>query len=73
MNDITGKNIKLLIVTKTRSQEDIIQLIKMGYSDFAENRVQEAQTKFSSISANNLSLHLIGPLQTNKTKLALNL
>ena len=63
-SDITGKNIKLLIVTKTRSQEDIIQLIKMGYSDFAENRVQEAQNKY---------LDLIGPLQSNKVKQALKL
>ena len=73
-SDITGKNIKLLIVTKTRSQEDIIQLIKMGYSDFAENRVQEAQNKYLDIIQNkDIKLNLIGPLQSNKVKQALKL
>ena len=73
-NDISYKNIKLLIVTKTRSQEDINQLIKMGYSDFAENRVQEAQEKFIDILPNeDIKLNLIGPLQSNKVKQALKL
>lgn len=73
-NDISGKNTKLLIVTKTRSKEDIIQLIKMGYCDFAENRVQEAQKKYIDILPNKeINLNLIGPLQSNKVKQALNL
>ena len=73
-NDISGKNIKLLIVTKTRSQEDIIQLIKMGYDEFAENRVQEAQKKYTDILQNkDIKLNLIGPLQSNKVKQALKL
>ena len=73
-DDIVGKNIKLLIVTKNRSQEDLIRLIKMGYSDFAENRVQEAQKKFIDILPNrDVRLNLIGPLQSNKVKQALNL
>ena len=73
-NDISDKNTKLLIVTKTRSQEDIKQLIKMGYSDFAENRVQEAQEKFIDILPNkDIKLNLIGPLQSNKVKQALKL
>ena len=73
-NDISVKNTKLLIVTKTRSQEDINQLIKMGYSDFAENRVQEAQEKFIDILPNkDIKLNLIGPLQSNKVKQALKL
>ena len=73
-NDISHKNAKLLIVTKTRSQEDISQLIKMGYSDFAENRVQEAQEKFTDILPDkDIKLNLIGPLQSNKVKQALKL
>ena len=73
-NDISYKNAKLLIVTKTRSQEDISQLIKMGYSDFAENRVQEAQEKFTDILPDkDIKLNLIGPLQSNKVKQALKL
>ena len=73
-NDINNKNTKLLIVTKTRSQEDISQLIKMGYCDFAENRVQEAQEKYIDILSNgDIKLNLIGPLQSNKVKQALKL
>ena len=73
-NDIVGKNIKLLIVTKNRSREDLKQLIKMGYSEFAENRVQEAQKKYIDILPNkDIKLNLIGPLQSNKVKQALNL
>ena len=73
-NDISVKNTKLLIVTKTRSQEDINQLIKIGYCDFAENRVQEAQEKYTDILLNeDIKLNLIGPLQSNKVKQALNL
>ena len=63
---------KLLIVTKTRSITDIKKLIRSGISFFGENRLQEAENKFSNIeNRENLSLHLIGPLQTNKVKKAL--
>jgi len=73
-NDIKGKKAKLLIVTKTRSQDDILELIKSGYIDFAENRVQEAHMKYSKINSHNkFNLSLIGPLQSNKVKQALNL
>jgi len=73
-NDIVGKNIKLLIVTKNRPCEDVKQLIKMGYNEFAENRVQEAQKKYIDIlPEKDIKLNLIGPLQSNKVKQALNL
>ena len=46
----------------------------MGYSDFAENRVQEAQNKYLDIIQNkDIKLNLIGPLQSNKVKQALKL
>lgn len=67
------KNSKLLVVTKNRSQNIIKSLINDGYSLFGENRVQEANEKFSPLIDYNLNLHLIGPLQTNKVKLALSL
>ena len=65
-------NASLLIVTKNRPQSLIKSLIKEGYRLFGENKVQEAKEKFSSIE-DNFKLHLIGPLQTNKVKLALTL
>lgn len=67
-------NAKLLIVTKNQKSDDILKLINLGFSFFGENKVQEAQNKFKEIlSKYNISLSLIGPLQTNKTKIALNL
>ncbi len=63
---------KLLVVTKNQKEEDINQLIKMGYSSFGENRVQEAERKFQRINnRKKINLHLIGPLQSNKVKIAL--
>ena len=48
-------------------------LIENGFSLFGENRVQEANEKFSNLAEFNFELHLIGPLQTNKVKPALSL
>ncbi len=66
-------NASLLLVTKNRPQNLVRQLIDEGYSLFGENRVQEANEKFSSLELKDIKLHLIGPLQTNKVKLALSL
>ena len=65
-------NASLLIVTKNRPQNLIRSLINEGFNLFGENKVQEANEKFSSIEEN-FELHLIGPLQTNKVKQALTL
>ena len=64
---------KLQIVTKNRGEKTVRELISRGYFLFGENRVQEAQEKFKNIKIDNLDLHLIGPLQTNKVKTALKL
>ena len=64
---------KLLIVTKNRDQKDIQSLIQKGHNLFGENRVQEAKKKFELIKTDSIKLHLIGPLQTNKVKDALQL
>lgn len=60
----------LLAVSKTKPVEAIQELIDQGHRAFAENRVQEAQSKFPELKAQHadLELHLIGPLQTNKCK-----
>lgn len=63
----------LLLVTKNRNPETIKRLIELGYQNFGENKVQEAKEKFSSIHDANVKLHLIGPLQTNKVKMSLQL
>ena len=64
---------KLQIVTKNRDEKVVRELIDDGYLIFGENKVQEAQQKFKNINNTNLDLHLIGPLQTNKVKIALKL
>ena len=66
-------NSSLLLVTKNRPQSLIKLLIENGYFLFGENRVQEAKEKFSNLDENNIELHLIGPLQTNKVKSALSI
>ena len=66
-------NIKIIAVSKTFEINHINPLIDYGHTDFGENKVQEAIEKWSDIKLKNqnLSLHLVGKLQTNKTKLAL--
>jgi len=65
---------KILAVTKNRSVDDIAKLLLLGQKLFGENKVQEAAQKFNKIRKekfHNFELHLIGPLQSNKAKLAL--
>jgi len=69
------KNANLIVVTKNQTFEKILNIINLGHLDFGENRIQEAQNKWSSYlqSNNNIKLHLIGKLQSNKVKEAFNL
>ena len=64
---------KIIAVSKTFPIENILPLIDHGHLDYGENKVQEALGKWSDIKNqhNNIKLHLIGRLQTNKVKLAL--
>ena len=68
----SGKQPKIIAVTKTFSLENILPLIDHGHLDFGENKVQEAIDKWTKIKAENknLNLHMIGKLQTNKVKFA---
>ena len=72
---VNKKETSLLVVTKNQSIDKIIELIKAGHCDFAENRVQEASEKWSEIIKNNksINLHLIGKLQSNKVNEAFSL
>ena len=66
-------NVKIIAVSKTFEISHINPLIEYGHTDFGENKVQEAIEKWSDIKIKNqnLSIHLVGKLQSNKTKLAL--
>lgn len=63
---------KLCCVSKFHPKESVISAINSGQLLFGENRVQEAYEKFSELkkSYSNLDLHIIGSLQTNKVKKA---
>ncbi len=63
----------LVAVSKTFPTEKIEPLIMEGHNIFGENKVQEASSKWLSLKKKykNIKLHLIGPLQTNKINLAL--
>ena len=63
-------DITLIAVSKTFPMEDILALSSHGQKVFGENRVQEAQTKWSGGREKipGLELHFLGPLQTNKAR-----
>ncbi len=63
---------RIIAVSKTFRIEKILPLIEYGHNDFGENKVQETLDKWTEIKLkkNNIKLHLIGKLQTNKVKFA---
>jgi pyridoxal phosphate enzyme (YggS family) len=69
------KDTNLLVVTKNQNFDKIKELMNIGQCDFAENKVQEANEKWSEVlkSNKNIQLHLIGKLQSNKAKDAFSL
>ena len=69
------EDITLVAVSKTHATERIAPAIAAGQQVFGENRVQEAQAKYPDLKARHpdLTLHLIGPLQTNKARDAVRL
>jgi len=66
---------RLIAVTKTHGPERIIPVLQAGHRIFGENRVQEAKAKWPPLreAFPGLELHLIGPLQTNKVREAVEL
>ena len=68
-------NTKVIVVSKTFDINDIYPIINYGHLDFGENRVQEAKLKWSHLVAKNpsINLHLIGNLQSNKARDAVNI
>lgn len=63
------EEIKLVAVTKTATIEQIEEAIKAGVKIIGENKVQEAKEKYQIITAD-IEWHLVGHLQTNKVKYA---
>ena len=69
--------VKLIAVTKTVDIETIKEAVDLGLRIFGENRVQEAKEKISSLKSQipdaKVEWHLIGHLQKNKAKMAVQL
>ena len=59
---------KLVAVSKTISLQEIEIVLQSGQRVFGENRIQEAQSKWSGLKLRypDVELHLLGPLQSNK-------
>ncbi|HEX2840622.1 YggS family pyridoxal phosphate-dependent enzyme [Hyphomicrobium sp.] len=68
-------SVHLIAVTKTFGREDILPVLEAGHRLFGENRVQESKAKWPGLRQlyPDLALHLIGPLQSNKAREAVEL
>lgn len=68
--DCDPRAVNMIAVSKVQPEERIEDALRAGQRAFGENRVQEAMQRWGARRAAyaDLSLHLIGPLQTNKVK-----
>ena len=66
---------QLLAVSKVQPNERVLNVLEQGHTIFGENKVQEAHSKWPMFRENfsNVKVHLIGPLQSNKVKQAVEL
>jgi PLP dependent protein len=74
----TGRAIgstQLIAVSKVQPNERVLNVLEQGHTIFGENKVQEAHSKWPMFRENfsNVKIHLIGPLQSNKVKQAVEL
>jgi pyridoxal phosphate enzyme (YggS family) len=68
-------SVRLIAVSKVQPDERVIAVLEAGHRCFGENYVQEAAAKWPGFRErfSGVEVHMIGPLQTNKTKAALEL
>ena len=66
---------QLIAVSKVQPNEHVLNVLEQGHTIFGENKVQEAHGKWPMFRENfsNVKVHLIGPLQSNKVKQAVEL
>ena len=74
-SDQPNLNTQIIAVSKTFSLDYVMPLFNYGHMHFGENKVQEADRKWSELKKNSqsLKLHMIGRLQSNKAKKAVEL
>lgn len=70
-----GEQVHIMLASKNQSEQQLRLFLENGHRLFGENRVQEAAEKWPRLltAYPKCQLHLIGPLQTNKAKQALQL
>ena len=68
-------NPQIIAVTKTFSFDKISPLMQIGHLHFGENKIQEAESKWTSVKKDydKIQLHMLGKLQSNKAKKAVKL
>ncbi|MCF8336159.1 MAG: alanine racemase, partial [Bacteroidales bacterium] len=59
--------VKLIAITKTRPNEDILEAYNAGHKVFGENKVQELVKKYEELPGD-IEWHMVGHLQSNKVK-----
>ena len=66
---------KIIAVSKVQPNEKVKAVLESGHRVFGENRIQEAQSKWPDFKKqyHDVELHIIGPLQTNKARAAMEL
>jgi pyridoxal phosphate enzyme (YggS family) len=67
ISQLNPQKVQLIAVSKTKPNEDIIELYDLGQRDFGENYVQELVDKAASLPKD-IQWHFIGHLQSNKVK-----
>jgi pyridoxal phosphate enzyme (YggS family) len=69
------QEIKLIVAVKNIPTELVLQALEAGITDIGENKVQEAKTRYEEVKAKfpNVSWHMIGHLQRNKVRHALDI
>ena len=68
-------SVELIAVSKVQPNDRVVEVLKAGHRIFGENRVQEAAGKWPMFREryDGIELHIIGPLQTNKARQAMDL
>ena len=67
IKDEIDKKVKIVVVSKTRSKKEILDIYNKDHRDFGENKVQEILEKHEKLPKD-IRWHFIGHLQTNKVK-----
>jgi len=65
--------VTLIAISKTHPSSIVSKLVELGATDLGENRVQEAEGKITEVGRDKARWHLVGHLQANKARRAVNL